>query len=76
MWDVGYVIQLSERVARLEIAVNELKTAINQIGEQTTWTVQTLAAILAGLDRMQADFARVGPIGMLKEMMKGARDGR
>lgn len=59
------------RLERVEKHVAMLVTAVNSIGEQTTWLCQSIDAAFKGFDQLQAEIAKSGPLGFFKMLKAG-----
>lgn len=65
---------IDDRLERVERHVAMLVTAVNSIGEQTTWLCQSIDAAFKGFNQLQAEIAKSGPLGFFK-MLKGGMSG-
>lgn len=65
---------VNDRLERVERHVSMLVTAVNSIGEQTTWLCQSIDAAFKGFEQLQQEIAKSGPLGLFK-MLKGGMSG-
>lgn len=63
-----------DRLTRIEDRLGAIETALNGVGQQTTWIAQSIQSAFEGLNQMQKTLAEVGPMGLIKMMSgKGAK---